>query len=207
MQQEEPLRVAVLGSGKGSNCQSIINAIASGALNARIVCVLSDVENAFILERARQNGIPAQFVSAEPHVTKLDGEGQARYIAILREHRTQVVALAGFMRIIKKGMLDAFPQRILNIHPSLLPAFPGVSSWKQALEYGAKIAGCTVHIVDSGTDTGPIVVQRSVPVLPGDTPDSLHARIQIEEHVAYPEALRLMASGRLRIDGRKVLVD
>lgn len=207
MQQEEPLRIAVLGSGKGSNCQSIIDAIASGSLNARIVCVLSDVENAYILERARNNGIPAEFVSAEPYRNKLDDEGQARYISMLRKHRTQVVALAGFMRIIKKGMLDAFPQRILNIHPSLLPAFPGVASWKQALDYGAKVAGCTVHIVDSGTDTGPILIQRHVPVLPGDTPESLHARIQIEEHIAYPEALRLIGSGRLRIEGRRVVSD
>jgi phosphoribosylglycinamide formyltransferase-1 len=205
MQQNEPLRIAVLGSGKGSNCQSIIDAIASGALNARIVCVLSDVEDAFILQRARNNGIPAQFEDATPFKTKLDGGAEARYIAILRKHGAQVVALAGFMRIIKKGMLNAFPQRMLNIHPSLLPSFPGVAAWKQAIEYGVKITGCTVHIVDSGTDTGPIVVQRSVPVLPGDTPESLHARIQIEEHIAYPEALRMMAGGTLRIEGRRVM--
>jgi phosphoribosylglycinamide formyltransferase-1 len=204
MQHEEPLRIAVLGSGKGSNCQSIIDAIASDALNARIVCVLSDVENAFIIERARRNGIPAQFVSAAPYKTKLDGEAEERYIAILRQHRAQVIALAGFMRIIKKGLLDAFSHRILNIHPSLLPAFPGVAAWKQALEYGVKVTGCTVHIVDSGTDTGPIIVQRTVPVMQDDTPESLHARIQIEEHKAYPEALRLMADNSISITGRTV---
>jgi phosphoribosylglycinamide formyltransferase-1 len=207
MEQEKALRIAVLGSGKGSNCQSIIDAIAAGTLNARIVCVLSDVQDAFIIARAMRHGIPAQYVDAGPFKTKLDGDGEARYISILRRHGAQVIALAGFMRIIKKGLLDAFPQRILNIHPSLLPAFPGVAAWKQALDYGAKVAGCTVHIVDSGTDTGPIVVQRTVPVLQGDTPEALHARIQIEEHIAYPEALRLIAEGRLRVEGRKTLTE
>lgn len=205
MQQKEPLRIAVLGSGKGSNCQSIIDAIAAKTLNARIVCVLSDVQDAFILERAKKHGIPAQFVSAAPFKTKLDGDAETNYISIMRKHETQVVVLAGFMRIIKKGMLEAFPHRILNIHPALLPAFPGVESWKQALEYGVKVAGCTVHIVDSGTDTGPIIVQRTVPVLQGDTPETLHARIQVEEHIAYPEALRLLADGRVRVEGRRVL--
>lgn len=207
MEEEEPLRIAVLGSGKGSNCQSIIDAIAAGTLNARIVCVLSDVENALIIERARQNGIHAQFLDAGPFKTKLDGEAEARYISILRKYGAQAIALAGFMRIIKKGLLNAFPNRILNIHPSLLPAFPGVAAWKQALDYGAKVAGCTVHIVDAGTDTGPIVIQRTVPVLQGDTPEALHARIQIEEHIAYPEALRLIASGRLRVEGRQALTE
>jgi phosphoribosylglycinamide formyltransferase-1 len=207
MEQENTLRIAVLGSGKGSNCQSIIDAIAAGTLNARIVCVLSDVRDAWIIERARQNGIQAEYVDAGPFKTKLDGEAEARYVSILRRHGAQVIALAGFMRIIKKGLLDAFPQRILNIHPSLLPSFPGVAAWKQALDYGAKVTGCTVHIVDSGTDTGPVVVQRTVPVLQGDTPEALHARIQIEEHIAYPEALRMMASGRLRVEGRRVVTD
>ena len=115
------------------------------------------------------------------------------------------VVLAGFMRIVKPKLLEAFPNRILNIHPALLPAFPGVAAWKQALDYGAKVAGVTVHFVDAGTDTGPIIVQRAVPVLDGDTPETLHARIQVEEHKAYPEALRLLAAGRLRIEGRRVV--
>lgn len=203
---QAPLRIAVLGSGKGSNCQSLIDAIAAGTLNARIVCVLSDVENAYILERARTHGIPAQFISADPYKTKLDGEAEARYVRTLQEHATDVVVLAGFMRILKPGLLAAFPHRILNIHPSLLPSFPGLEAWKQALEYGVKVTGCTVHFVDHGTDTGPVIVQRSVPVLDTDTPETLHARIQIEEHLAYPEALRWMAQNRVRIEGRKTRI-
>jgi phosphoribosylglycinamide formyltransferase-1 len=194
----------VLGSGKGSNCQSIIEAIEAETLHARIVCVLSDVKDAYILQRAAKHGIPAEYVDASPFKTKLDGEGEARCIAALRRYDAEVVVLAGFMRIVKPGLLRAFPQRILNIHPSLLPAFPGLEAWKQALAYGVRVTGCTVHIVDGGTDTGPIIVQRAVPVLPGDTPETLHARIQVEEHQAYPEALRMLASGRLRVDGRCV---
>ena len=206
-QDGSPLRVAVLGSGKGSNCQAIIDAIENGAVNARLVCVISDVERAFILERAAKHGIPAQFVSAAPFKTKLDGEAEKLYIRTLREHGAEVIALAGFMRIVKEGLLSAFPQSILNIHPSLLPAFPGMESWKQALDYGVKVTGCTVHIVDECTDTGPIIIQRSVPVLDGDTPESLHARIQVEEHIAYPEALRLMAGGNLLVTGRTVTAE
>jgi phosphoribosylglycinamide formyltransferase-1 len=204
MGSTRPLRIAVLGSGKGSNCQSIIEAIEAETLHARIVCVLSDVKDAYILQRAAKHGIPAEYVDASPFKTKLEGEGEARCIAALRRYDAEVVVLAGFMRIVKPGLLRAFPQRILNIHPSLLPAFPGLEAWKQALAYGVRVTGCTVHIVDGGTDTGPIIVQRAVPVLPGDTPETLHARIQVEEHQAYPEALRMLASGRLRVDGRCV---
>lgn len=200
---KSPLSIAVLGSGKGSNCQSLIDAIAAGRLNAHIVGIISDVESAYILTRARQNGIPAEFISAAPFKTKLEGEAERRYIATLKAWGTEVVALAGFMRIIKPGLLAAFPNRILNIHPSLLPAFPGIAAWKQALEYGAKVAGCTVHVVDSGTDTGPILVQRSVPILDDDTPESLHARIQVEEHLAYPEALQHLAAGTAVLKGRR----
>ena len=156
------LRLAVLGSGSGSNMQSILDAINAGTLDAEIVCVLADVEDAFILERARRAGIA--------------------------------------------GLLNAFPNRVLNIHPALLPAFPGLHSWKQALDYGAKVAGCTVHFVDAGTDSGPIIVQRPVPVLEGDTPETLHARIQEQEHLAFPEALRLLAAGRLTVSGRRVVI-
>lgn len=201
-----PLAIAILGSGKGSNAQSIIDAIAAGTLNARIVCVLSDVENAFILERARRHGLPAEYISGAPFKTKLEGEAEQRYLAALRKYGAEVVVLAGFMRIIKAAMLAAFPNRVLNIHPALLPAFPGVESWKQALDYGVKIAGCTVHLVDAGTDSGPVIVQRSVPVLDTDTPESLHARIQGEEHQAYPEALRLLGEGRLAVSGRIVKI-
>lgn len=199
-----PLRVAVLGSGKGTNLQAIINAIEAGTLNAKITCVISDVEDAFILERARRHGIPREFISGAPFKTKLDGAAEEKFLATLRKHDAQVIALAGFMRIIKRRLLAAFPHRIVNIHPSLLPAFPGMESWKQALEYGAKVTGCTAHLVDAGMDTGPIIIQRHVPVLDTDTPESLHARIQIEEHIAYPAALRFMAANKIHVAGRRV---
>jgi phosphoribosylglycinamide formyltransferase-1 len=186
------LRIAVLGSGKGSNCQSIIDAIENGSLPARIVCVISDVEDAYIIERAEKYGIPAKFISAGSSKTRLDGAGEEAYLTELRRYDAEIIVLAGFMRIVKKQLLDAFPRRILNIHPALLPAFPGVESWKQALDYGVKIAGCTVHFVDEGIDTGPIIVQRAVPVLENDTPEILHARIKIEEHKAYPDAIRVL---------------
>ena len=199
------LKVAVLGSGKGSNCQSLIDAIDNGSLNIEIVCVLSDVEDAYILERARKNGIHSEFISADPFKTKLDGDAEARYIETLKQHGTELVVLAGFMRIVKPGLLSAFRGRIVNIHPSLLPAFPGLQSWKQSLDYGAKVAGCTVHFVDEGMDTGPIIVQRSVVVMDDDTAESLHARIQEQEHIAYPEAIGLIARGLVTIEGRKVV--
>lgn len=198
------LSIAILGSGKGSNAQSIIDAIGAGTLDARIVCVLSDVPDAYILERARKHGIAAEHIDCSPFKTKLDGEAEQRAIALLRKHGADTIVLAGFMRMVKKGLIQAFPHRIVNIHPALLPAFPGLASWKQALDYGAKVAGCTVHFVDEGMDTGPIIIQRTVPVLDGDTPESLHARIQEQEHIAYPEALRLIAAGRTRVVGRRV---
>lgn len=165
--------------------------------------MIADVRDAYILERARKAGIPAHYVSAAPSRTKLEGEAERACLQLLQAHDTQVIALAGFMRIIKSGLLQAFPGRILNIHPALLPSFPGTAAWKQALAYGVKVAGCTVHIVDAGTDTGPVLVQRSVPVLEGDTADSLHARIQEQEHLAYPEALQLLAEGRVHLSGRQ----
>ncbi|MEI6514876.1 MAG: phosphoribosylglycinamide formyltransferase [bacterium] len=204
MNEKAPLRIAILGSGKGSNAQAIMDAIVAGRLNARVVCVLSDVQDAFILERARRQSIPAEFVSAAPFKTKLEGEGEQRYLEALRRHDAQVVVLAGFMRIIKGGLLAAYTNRMINIHPALLPAFPGTESWKQALDYGAKVAGCTVHFVDAGTDTGPIILQKVVPVLDDDTAFSLHARIQEQEHIAFPEALQLIAAGKIRVEGRRV---
>ena len=151
-------------------------------------------------------GIHAQFVSAAPFKTKLDGDAEKKFVEILRHHGADVIVLAGFMRVVKKGLLDAFPGKVINIHPSLLPAFPGLEAWKQALEYGAKVAGCTVHIVDAGVDTGPIIVQKSVPVLSDDTPEALHARIQEQEHIAYPEALAMIGAGSLRRDGRRIVI-
>ena len=201
------LKLAVLGSGAGSNMQSIVDAIEAGTLDAEIVCVLADVPDAKILERAARHNLPAQFLSCAPFKTKLEGEAEENYIRVMKEAGADTVVLAGFMRIVKPGLLAAFPNRVLNIHPALLPAFPGLHSWKQALDYGCRVAGCTVHFVDAGTDSGPIIVQRCVPVEPGDTPETLHARIQVQEHLAYPEALRLLAAGRLTIDGRRVLID
>ncbi|MFH0879093.1 MAG: phosphoribosylglycinamide formyltransferase [Lentisphaerota bacterium] len=200
------LSIAVLGSGKGSNAQSILDAIADGRLEAKVVCILSDVEDALILQRARDHGIPSEFIDHAPFKTKLDGEAEIRVIERLRMHGANCIALAGYMRMIKSGLLKAFPQRIINIHPALLPAFPGLRSWAQALEYGAKVAGCTVHFVDEGMDTGPIILQRSVPVLDDDTPESLHGRIQEQEHIAYPQALQWIAQDRVRIAGRRVMI-
>ena len=171
------LNIGVLGSGSGSNFESIALAIDEGRLDARVVCVFSDIEEAYILERARQRGLPAEYIDMAPFRTKLDGEAQEHVIARLAHYGADCVALAGFMRIVKPGLLEAFPGRIVNIHPSLLPAFPGLHAWEQALTYGARVAGCTVHFVDAGTDTGPIIVQRQVPVQDDDTAASLHARI------------------------------
>ena len=198
------LKLAVLGSGSGSNMQSIVDAIEAGTLDAEVVCVLSDVEDAYILERAKKHNLPGRFVSCAPFKTKLDGEAQDEYIRIMKDAGADTVVLAGFMRIVKQGLLDAFPNRVLNIHPAILPAFPGLHSWTQALDYGAKVAGVTVHFVDLGTDSGPIIVQKCVPVEEDDTPESLHARIQVQEHIAFPEALRYLSEGKLRIEGRRV---
>ena len=200
------LSIAILGSGKGSNAQSIIDAIQAGRLNARVVCVISDVADAYILDRARQHNIPAEYVDCAPFKTKLDGDAEQRVIDTLRRYRADFIALAGFMRIVKGGLLREFQGRIVNIHPSLLPAFPGLHSWKQALDYGAKVAGCTVHFVDGGMDTGPVITQRTVPVMDADTPETLHARIQEQEHVAYPQALQWIADGLVTIAGRRVFI-
>jgi len=203
----KPISIAVLGSGKGSNFESIAQAIESGKLSARVACVISDVPDAFILERARRRNIPARHIDCAPFKTKLDGAAEQEAVAFMRSHGADTVALAGFMRIIKGGLLAAFPNRIINIHPSLLPAFPGIAAWKQALNYGVRVASCTVHLVDAGTDTGPILVQRVVPIRDDDTPETLHARIQEQEHIAYPEALQLLASGRAILRGRRFRFD
>ena len=168
--------------------------------------MIADVPDAKILDRARRHGIPADYLDPAPFKTKLEGKAEDEVIRVLREHGVDTVVLAGYMRVVKPGLLNAFPQRVLNIHPALLPAFPGLHGWTQALEYGAKVAGCTVHFVDAGIDSGPIILQAAVPVLDDDTPETLHARIQVEEHKIYPEAIRLLAAGRLEIAGRRVRV-
>ena len=201
------LKIGVLGSGSGSNMQSIVDEIEAGRLDAEVRVVLADVPDAKILDRAKRHGIPCQYLDCAPWKTKLEGQAEDRCIEILRGAGVDTVVLAGFMRIVKPGLLAAFPNRVLNIHPALLPAFPGVHSWTQALDYGCKVAGVPVHFVDGGTDTGPIIVQRAVPVLEDDTPETLHARIQVEEHKAFPEALALLAAGRLSVEGRRVRID
>ncbi len=190
------LRLAVLGSGSGSNCQSIFNAIDDGRLDAEVVIVLSDHEDAYILERARQRGVRAEYMDCGGFKNKFPLEVQAAVAEKLRALDVDLVCLAGFMRLVKAPLLEAFPNRILNIHPALLPLFPGVEAWKQALEAGAKQTGCTVHYVDAGMDSGEILMQAYVPVKEGDTPESLHARIQVQEHILYPAAI-LSAISRL----------
>lgn len=200
----DTLQLAILGSGSGTNMQSIADAIQNQQLDAEIRVVLSDVADAGILERARKLDIPGLWLDCAPYKTKLDGNAELRCIDLLRKYQVDTVVLAGFMRMIKKSLLTAFPMRVINIHPALLPAFPGLAAWKQALEYGAKITGCTVHFVDAGMDTGPIIMQRSVPVLESDTPSTLHARIQLEERQALPAALHLLSERRLKVQGRQV---
>jgi formyltetrahydrofolate-dependent phosphoribosylglycinamide formyltransferase len=179
-------RLGVLGSGSGSNFQSILDAIADGRLDAEVALVISDVQDAFILERARKAGIPAVHIDPGPYKYKFGEAAQKETRDRLVAAGVDLVLLAGFMRLVKEPLLSTFPGRILNIHPSLLPAFPGLAAWKQAVEAGATESGCTVHLVDDGMDTGKILAQEKVPVLPDDTPASLHARIQVAEHRLYP---------------------
>jgi phosphoribosylglycinamide formyltransferase-1 len=202
----EKLRLGVLGSGKGSNMVAIAEAVAAGTLRAEIAVVLSDVAEAGILARARERGIAAEFIAPGKFRTKLDEEAEQAYIAALRRARVDLVVLAGFMRILKGEFLRAFAGRVINIHPSLLPSFPGLEAWKQALDYGVKVTGCTVHFVDQGIDTGPILVQRTVPVLDGDTAATLHERIQQAERVAYPAAIAAIAERRVEVRGRMTAV-
>jgi phosphoribosylglycinamide formyltransferase 1 len=200
----EILPIGVLLSGNGSNLQAIIDEIETGKIPARIACVISNKTSAYGLERARRHGIPAI------HLDHRAFSGREAYdealVATLNEFGVRLVVLAGFMRIVTPVLLDAFPDAVMNLHPALLPSFPGLDAPLQALEYGAKITGCTVHFVDEGTDTGPIIIQAAVPVLPDDTLESLSARIHAEEHRIYPRAIRLFAEGCLRIEGRRVIV-
>lgn len=182
--------LGVIGSGSGSNMQAILDAIEDGSLDARIALVLSDNPDAFILERARKHGVATGLIDCDGFKTKFPEDVQAATALRLKEAGVELVCLAGFLRLVKRPLLDAFPNRILNIHPSLLPAYPGLRSWQQALDAGEKEAGCTVHFVDDGMDTGPIILQESVPILSDDTADVLHARIQKIEHTLYPAAIR-----------------
>ncbi len=198
------LNIGVLVSGNGSNLQTIIDRIEEGKLAARITCVISNNAGAFALERARRHGIAGLHLDHRLFPDRASYD--AALLDALRRHEVDLVVLAGFMRIITPLILEAYPHAVVNIHPALLPAFPGLHAQKQAIDYGVKISGCTVHFVDSGTDTGPVIIQSAVPVLDGDTEETLSARIQVEEHRIYPEAIRLFAEKRLKVEGRKVVI-
>jgi phosphoribosylglycinamide formyltransferase-1 len=181
--------IAILGSGKGSNCRAILRNIQEGKLSAEARVVISDVLDAPILDIAREFEVPNAYLPPGRFRTRLEPAAEAELVETLRELKVELVVLAGFMRVLKEQMLSAFPRRIINIHPSLLPKFPGLEAWKQALVAGEKVTGVTVHFVDEQIDHGDVIAQRAVPVLSGDTPESLHARIQVVEQVLYPEAL------------------
>jgi phosphoribosylglycinamide formyltransferase 1 len=198
-------RVGVLGSGKGSNFVALADACLAGKVPADIALVLSDVDSAGILERARERGIPARYVPPGKFRTKLDEDAERAYIAALEEAQVDLVALAGFMRILKGEFLRVFENHVINLHPALLPAFPGLEAWKQALDYGVKVTGCSVHFVDQGVDTGPIIAQQTVPVLPDDTAETLHARIHQAEHELYPAVVAGLARGEIEVRGRQVI--
>jgi phosphoribosylglycinamide formyltransferase 1 len=200
---ERKFRIGVLGSGKGSNFVAIGDACRAGAVPAEVALVLSDVAEAGILERARERGIPARFLAPGKFRTKLDEEAERAYIEALRAAEVDLVVLAGFMRVLKDALLGAFAGRIINIHPSLLPSFPGLAAWEQALAHGVKVTGCTVHFVDAGVDSGPIIGQKVVPVLDEDTPETLHQRIQGAEHAFYPRCVAGIARGEITVQGRR----
>ncbi len=201
---EQKYRLGVLGSGKGSNFVAIADACAAGIVPAQVAVVISDVADAPILERAHERGIPASFIPPGKFRTKLDETAEQAYLDALLQAQVDLVVLAGFMRILKGEFLRTFAQRVVNIHPALLPSFPGLEAWKQALDYGVKVTGVTVHFVDQGIDTGPILAQQTVPVLPGDTPATLHARIQEAERTLYPATIAALARGEVLVQGRRV---
>ncbi len=201
----QKFRLAVLGSGKGTNFVAIADAIATGKISAEVCVVLSDVENAGILARARERKILAQFIPPGKFRTKLEEEAEHALVEVLRAAKVDLIVLAGFMRVLKGEFLRAFEDRIVNIHPSLLPSFPGLEAWKQALDHGVKVTGCTVHFVDAGIDAGPIIAQQTVSILENDTPESLHERIHAAEHELYPKCVAAIARGEVLILGRKVV--
>ncbi|MGZ3407332.1 MAG: phosphoribosylglycinamide formyltransferase [Polyangia bacterium] len=199
------VKVGVLVSGSGTNLQAILDAQARGELGrARVVVVVSNVDGVRALERARAAGVPTEVLSHKSYASRQAFD--EALVATLRRHGVELVALAGFMRLLTPAFLQAFQERVLNIHPALLPAFPGVHAQQQALDYGARVTGCTVHFVDEGCDTGPIIAQAAVPVLDGDDAATLTARILVEEHRLYPAAIRAVADGRVQVAGRRVTI-
>ena len=197
-------KVGVLVSGRGSNLQAVMDRIADGYLPIEIAVVISDKEDAFALERAGKAGIKNVAIPRKACATK--EEFEEKITAELKATGCELVVLAGFMRILSPDFVHSWEQKIIKIHPAILPSFPGMHGQKQALDYGVKVAGCTVHFVDGGTDTGPIILQKVVPVLDDDTEDSLSERILVQEHIAMPEALKLWAEGKLELVGRKVRI-
>jgi len=202
---DRKFRIGVLGSGKGSNFVAIADACARGAIPAEIAIVLCDVESAGILQHARARNIPARFILPGQFRTKLEEGAERAYIEALRAAQVDLIALAGFMRVLKGAFLRAFDGRIVNIQPSLLPSFPGLEAWKQALEHGVKVTGCTVHYVDAGVDAGPIIGQQTVPILDDDTPETLHGRIHMAEHELYPRCVAAIARSEISVAGRRVI--
>lgn len=204
-----PLRVAVLASGRGSNLQAVIGAIEAGEVHATIVAVISNKKDAAALERARKHGLPDLFVDPKPFAGRPDSrEAYDRaLLEVLEKHNVELVLLAGYMKIVTAVLVNAYANRMMNIHPSLLPSFPGLEVQKKAIEWGCKLAGCTVHFVTEGVDEGPIILQAAVPILDGDTSDTLAARILLQEHRIYPRAVQLFSEGRLQVDGRRVRID
>ena len=204
-----PLRVAVLASGRGSNLQAIIDAIEAGQLQAKIVAVISNKQDAVALERARKHGLPDLFVDPKPFAGRPDSREVYDQVLLdlLKKYDVELVLLAGYMKIVTAVLVNSYANRMMNIHPSLLPSFPGLDVQRKAIEWGCKLAGCTVHFVTEGVDEGPIILQAAVPILDSDTAESLAARILEQEHKIYPRAIRLFAENRLRIEGRRVLIE
>jgi phosphoribosylglycinamide formyltransferase-1 len=204
----DALRVAVLASGRGSNLQAVIDAIDAGTVQAKIVTVISNKKDAPALERARRHGLSGLFVDPKPYAGRPDGREayDRELLNVLRRHDVELVLLAGYMKIVTTVLVEAFANRMMNIHPSLLPSFPGLDVQKKAIEWGCKLAGCTVHFVTEGVDEGPIILQAAVPILDDDSPDTLSARILEQEHKIYPRAVQLFAEGRLRVEGRRVFI-
>jgi phosphoribosylglycinamide formyltransferase-1 len=207
--RSSPLRIAVLASGRGSNLQAIIDAIEARQLDAQILAVISNKKEAPALERARKHDLQSIFVDPKPFAGQADSrEAYDRaLLEVLEKHDVELVLLAGYMKIVTTVLVNAYANRMMNIHPSLLPSFPGLEVQKKAIEWGCKVAGCTVHFVTEGVDEGPIILQAAVPIHDEDTPETLAARILVEEHKLYPRAVQLFAESRLRIDGRRVFIE
>jgi phosphoribosylglycinamide formyltransferase 1 len=206
--RSEPLRLAVLASGRGSNLQAIIEAIERREVQAKVVAVISNKKDAVALERARQHGLQDIFIDPKPYTGRPDSREayDQALLETLGQYSVELVLLAGYMKIVTPVLVHAYANRMMNIHPSLLPSFPGLDVQKKAIEWGCKLAGCTVHFVTEGVDEGPIILQAAVPILDDDTPETLAARILVQEHRIYPRAVQLFAEQRLRVEGRRVFV-